>query len=280
LQGITDYSGFPRFNVTLNGLRLHYIDVGEGPAMVLVHGSPLSSFSFRHQIGPLSAHFRVVAPDLPGFGQSEPIKQKPIFVQQAKMLRALFDYLSLGSIRLLGHDWGGPISLGAVADQPERVHRLVLVNTTLRSDFRPPAYWKQFTTSRIGELLLVRLNVFSWGLPLMMRAARSADVREYYARPLRAQETRRTVLRLERLEGFAPLMQQVEATMAGTHIPTMILWGHPDAYFRRTELERLIEMFPNATVCEIAGGGHFPMDDMPQAVTHELLEFCRGERRS
>lgn len=268
-----DYDVLPHFEVMLYGTRLHYIDVGQGPAVVLVHGNPLSSFSFRHQIAALSARFRVIAPDLPGFGKSQAITEGPVFQQHARTLRALLDHLDLGTIRLLGHDWGGPIGLGAMADQLDRVRQLVLVNTTLRSNFKPPLYWKQFTASRVGELLLVKLNVFGWGLPLMMRAARSPQIRRHYMRHLKTNASRRTVLALERLEGFEALVQEIESSLPAASMPVLILWGHPDQYFGRHELERLKETFPRADIVEIPGGGHFPMDDAPQIVTEELLRF-------
>jgi pimeloyl-ACP methyl ester carboxylesterase len=163
--------------------------------------------------------------------------------------------------------------MGALVDQLDRVKQLVLVNTTLRSDFRPPFYWKLFTASRLGDLLLARLNVFGWGLPLMMRAARSAEIRTHYMRHLTVKATRKTVLSLERLEGFAPLMKEVEAALSSGNIATLILWGYPDAYFSKNELKWLKRTLPHAEVHEIPGGGHFPMEDSPESVIDELLRF-------
>jgi haloalkane dehalogenase len=273
VKEVPDYNSFAQFQVTLDGLRMHYVDVGEGPSVVLVHGSPLSSFAFRHQIAALAPRFRVIAPDVLGFGQSDAPDRGTDFLRQARLLRRLLDHLDLGPIHLLGHDWGGPIGVGAAADRPEQVRQLVLVNTTLRADFRPPVYWKLFTASWLGELLLVGLNVFGWGLPLMLRAARSGAVRQHYARPLKTEGTRRTILALERLEGFTTLAKRVEAALPNMRVPTLILWGHPDPYFGRGELARLREVLPEAAVCEIPGGGHFPMEDAPRAVTNALLEF-------
>jgi pimeloyl-ACP methyl ester carboxylesterase len=149
-----DYEAFAQFDATLHGYRMHYVDVGEGPPVVLVHGSPLSSYAFRHQIAALSPRFRVIAPDLLGFGRSEAPKGGASFLQQSQVLRALFDHLDLDSFRLLVHDWGGPIGVSAVADRLERVRQLVLLNTTLRKSFRPPWYWKPFTAAGTGDLLL------------------------------------------------------------------------------------------------------------------------------
>ncbi len=274
-QGTPDYGAYAQYQVTLNGYRTHYVDVGDGPPVVLVHGSPLSSYSFRYQIAALSHRFRVVAPDLLGFGKSQVPEEGASFLLQSDNLRALLDELDLDSFRLLVHDWGGPVGLGAVADRPERVSQLVLVNTTLRSDFRPPPYWKLFTANRLGDLLIVNLKLFNRGLPFMMRAARIPEVRQHYTRSLGAKGTRRTMLALERLEGFSSLMERVERAVQEIHVPTLILWGHPDAYFRQGELGQLRAMFPHAVVREIPNGGHFPQEDAPQAMSRELLEFLQ-----
>jgi haloalkane dehalogenase len=265
--------GFAQFDVTVASYRVHYVDAGDGPPVILVHGSPLSSYAFRHQIAALSPHFRVIAPDLLGFGRSEVPEGGTSFLQQSGVLRSLFDHLALGPFRLLVHDWGGPVGLGAVADRTDLVRQLVLVNTTVRSDFQPPAYWRLFTAQPLGDWLIVKLKLFNRGLPLMMRAARDPEVRAHYARSLEPEGTRRTMLALERLEGFDTLMERVERAVQELHVPTLILWGHPDAYFRSGELGRLQQAFPGATVREIEKGGHFPQEDAPEAVNRALLAF-------
>lgn len=272
-ESTSDFDAFPQFDVTLDGFRCHYVDVGDGSPVVLVHGSPVSSYAFRRQIATLSPRFRVIAPDLLGFGRSEAPQGGTSFLQQSNALRALFDHLGLTEFRLLVHDWGGPVGVGAIADRIDQLRQLVLLNTTLRRGFTPPPYWKPFTAARTGELLLVRMKLWKRGLPLLMRAARSRTVREQYARFLDAQDTRRTVLALERLESFDTVMERVERAVRDIRVPILILWGHPDPYFRRSELRQLRAMFPQATVREIRGGGHFAQEDAAEAVSRELLAF-------
>jgi haloalkane dehalogenase len=244
--------------------------------VVLVHGSPISSYAFREQIAALSSRFRVIAPDLLGFGSSQGPEEGASFQQQADMLCALLDHLSLGAFRLVVHDWGGPIGVGCAARRPEQIQQLVLINTTLLADFEPPFYWRPFTVRGVGELLLVRMNVFSRGLPTLMRSAREREVRQAYARPLKEVGLRRSILALERLEGYRELMSQVEEVLPRlAQVPTLIIWGQPDVYFRSNELQRLEKVFPGATVHKIAGGGHFPQEDAPEAVTAALLDFLK-----
>jgi haloalkane dehalogenase len=270
----TDYEAFEQHDVPIGGWRVHYVDTGTGPPVVMVHGSPVSSFAFRRQIPALAPRFRVIAPDLLGFGRSEGPADGASFPQQAGMLCALLDHLALGPFRLVVHDWGGPIGLGCAVRRLDDLQQLVLINTTLLADFRPPRYWKPFTLGGLGDLLLVRANLFSRGLPFLLRSARSPQVRQAYAEPLKARGLRRTILALERLEGFAGLMEEVAAELPRlAQLPALIIWGHPDPYFRPRELERLKAMFPAATVREIPGGGHFPQEDAPEGVTEALLDF-------
>ena len=276
MQNVSDYETFDQQDVKIDGWRVHCVDTGAGSPVVLVHGSPISSYAFREQIASLSSRFRIIAPDLLGFGLSEGPEEGASFQQQADMLCALLDHLSPGPFRLVVHDWGGPIGMGCAARRPEQIQQLVLINTTVLADFKPPRYWRPFTTRGVGELLLVRMNVFSRGLPTLMRSARAREVRQAYARPLEEVGLRRSVLSLERLEGYRDLMSQVEAALPRlSQVPTLIIWGQPDVYFRSSELQRLKKVFPGATVRKIPGGGHFPQEDAPEAVTAALLDFLK-----
>ncbi len=272
---IERYDSLPQHDVEIDGMNVHVIDVGHGPPVVLVHGSPTSSLVFRHQIEALAPEFRVVAPDLPGFGQSSAPAGGASFSQQASVLGALLDRLRLEPYALLGHDWGGPVAMACAARRPEQVSRLILANTTIVADFRPPWYWAPIVAPIIGELLVLHLNLFGRGLPLMMRAARDKSLRRRYLDPTRRAGTRRTMLSLERLTGYRALMEQVERALPKMRVPTLVLWGEPDYYFRPAELERLHRLLPQAAVEKIPEAGHFLQEDAAEAVTNALLRFLR-----
>ncbi len=118
----------------LDGLRLAHIDVGEGAPVVLVHGEPTWSFLWRKVIPPIvdSGH-RCIAPDLPGFGRSD----KPIDIdwysydRHFEAVAELFERLDLHAATLVVHDWGGPIGLRVAVEHPERVGRMVVLDTGL-----------------------------------------------------------------------------------------------------------------------------------------------------
>ena len=112
--------------------RIHYIDEGVGEPLLFVHGNPTWSFLYRHIIRGLRDSYRCIALDLPGFGLSE----RPEFTRfdytaaaQARVVRDFIAYLNVADLTIMGHDWGGPISLWAAAEQRQQVRRLIMGNT-------------------------------------------------------------------------------------------------------------------------------------------------------
>ena len=136
------YDFSPRYLEVPSGdgarLRVHYIDEGPGGAsetIVLLHGEPSWSYLYRSMIPPLTAAgFRVVAPDLVGFGRSDKPADRTeyTYARHVEWIRAaLFDQLDLADISLVGQDWGGLIGLRLVAEHPDRFRRVVAANTGL-----------------------------------------------------------------------------------------------------------------------------------------------------
>lgn len=267
------YDGLPQHDAAIDGFNVHYVDTGEGFPVVLVHGSPTSSFVFRHQIASLSERFRVVAPDLLGFGQSDAPWGGTAFRQQAEVLRCLLDKLGLERYALVGHDWGGPVGMACASQRPEQVEKLALMNTSIRPELRPPWYWWPLRARGVGELTVVWLNLFGIGLPTSMRAAWRWSLYRAYLKPLVRVDTRRTVLNLERLVGYRELMDEVLERLPAMQAPTLILWGEGDPYFPPSEREYMGSLFPQARIQRIPKGGHFAQEDAPEIVTEALASF-------
>jgi haloacetate dehalogenase len=111
-----------------NGIRQHYLDSGSGPVVVLLHGFPETSFAWRFQIPALAKKFRVIAPDLRGYGETD----KPTIGydkrNMALDLISLLDELGVGTIALVGHDRGARVATRFAKDHPERLDRLVVID--------------------------------------------------------------------------------------------------------------------------------------------------------
>jgi haloalkane dehalogenase len=147
LADLPDFPWEPTYR-DVDGLRLAHIDVGDGPPVVLMHGEPTWSFLWRKVIPPIadSGH-RCVAPDLPGFGRSD----KPTGIdwysydRHFEVVAELFDGLDLRDTTVVVHDWGGPIGLRVAVERPERVARIVMLDTGLFTGHQPMTQaWQAF----------------------------------------------------------------------------------------------------------------------------------------
>src|SRR3990172_7974919 len=126
---------------TIAGHRLHYLDEGEGPVLLMAHGNPTWSFYWRNLVAAFRGRYRVVVPDHVGCGLSDkPDRRRYPYrlMQRVSDLDELIRKLDLKEITLLAHDWGGAIGMGAAVKRPERFARFVLFNTAaFRSKWGP-----------------------------------------------------------------------------------------------------------------------------------------------
>ncbi len=133
LEGLPDFPFLSRYR-DFDGLRLAHLDEGDGQPVVFFHGEPTWSFLWRKVIPPvLDAGFRCVAPDLPGFGRSD----KPVdidwytYERHVAAVSPLLEDLDLRDATIVVHDWGGPIGLRLAVDHPDRIARIVVLDTGL-----------------------------------------------------------------------------------------------------------------------------------------------------
>jgi haloalkane dehalogenase len=139
LEGLPDFPFEPHYR-SFDGLRLCHLDEGDGPPVVFFHGEPTWSFLWRKVIPPVrDAGFRCFAPDLPGFGRSD----KPTAIdwysydQHTEAMSSLLDDLDLREATIVVHDWGGPIGLRLAVEHPDRVGRIVILDTGLFTGHQP-----------------------------------------------------------------------------------------------------------------------------------------------
>jgi haloalkane dehalogenase len=147
------FQGLPGFDLQaryreVGGLRMAHVEDGEGPPVVFLHGEPTWSFLWREVIPPVrDAGLRCVAPDLVGFGRSDkPTRQSWYsFDRHTELIASLFEDLDLRDTTLVLHDWGGPIGLRIAVEQPDRVTRLVAMDTGIFTGHQPMSdAWRRF----------------------------------------------------------------------------------------------------------------------------------------
>src|SRR6266511_3027364 len=183
------FEGLPEFDLParyreVGGLRLAYVEDGEGAPVVFLHGEPTWSFLWRKVIPPVrDAGFRCVAPDLVGFGRSD----KPIseswysFDRHTEVIASLLDDLDLRDVTLVLHDWGGPIGLRIAVEQPDRVARLVAMDTGIFTGHQPMSEaWQRFAD------FVARTEDLPIGFLVRQRCARTLPVPRPVAAPSRA----------------------------------------------------------------------------------------------
>ena len=146
LQGLPDFPYEPHYR-EVDGLRLAHIDEGDGPPVVMWHGEPTWSFLWRHVLPPVrDAGFRVICPDLVGFGRSD----KPVdrdwytYDRHAAMAATLLEDLDLRDATFVVHDWGGPIGLRLAVEHAERVHRIAMMDTGVFVGAPMGEEWQRF----------------------------------------------------------------------------------------------------------------------------------------
>ena len=277
----------PRF-VDAGQIRLHYVDEGppDAPPLLFVHGNPTWSYLWRRPIADLSARgHRCVAFDHMGFGRSDKPPQLSAYSLERHIENAiaLIDALDLSDVTLVGHDWGGPIGLGALLERRDRLRSVVLMNTWAWElpSFLPP-FLREFRTEGLGEILALGGNLFVESIPGGMRR-RDADpvMMEAYRAPFPDYWSRAGTLAFQReiplteRDRSAPLMASIHERLPDLTVPVLLVWGMRDPVFQPVFLEQWRELFPKATTVELDDASHFVVEDSPDEVTEAIEGFLR-----
>lgn len=263
------------------GGRLHYVDEGSGPPVVMVHGNPAWSFLYRDLIRRLRGEYRCVAMDHLGFGLSDkPEGWSYHPADHAANVAALIGHLELERVTLVVQDWGGPIGLSYAAARPGNVARVVIMNTWAWPVDRDPYYiaFSGFMGGPIGRTLIRRRNFFAKTLMPRLFGDRSrltAAVHEHYLRPLATPADREGCLTLPgHIVSAAPWLTKVwDGVGRLGDRPVLIVWGMKDVAFREKELERWEAAFPAARVVRLEGVGHFVQEEAPDQLGDAVAAF-------
>ncbi len=258
--------------------RMHYVDEGTGPVVLLVHGTPTWSFLYRDVIRELSRDHRVVAPDHLGFGLSDKSVAAPYRPEDhAARLALLIERLGLEDITLVVEDFGGPIGLSYAIERPGNVRALVLMNTWLWSlkGTSSEKAGRLFSTAP-GRFLYTRLN-FS---PRVMLPSAFGDrkkltkrIHRQYLAPFGSPAERQGAWAFARAlvgsDAWYESLWQRRDRLARK--PALLLWGMKDPAFGPAYLARWKEALPDARVMEFADAGHFVPEEVDAAVLAEAI---------
>jgi len=263
--------------IDLDGHRMHYIDEGSGPPVVMLHGNPTWSFYYRDLIDALRGRHRVIAPDHIGCGLSDKPQEYPYTLEMhIQNVTRLIDHLDLRDVTLVVHDWGGAIGFGWATRHPERVRRFVVFNTAAFLGGRMPFRIRICRWPILGDLLVRGLNGFARAAIYMAccrRERMTPDVRRGYLLPYDSYANRVGIQRFVRDIPTSPrhpsygTLQEIEHRLALLRDrPMLICWGMRDFCFTERFLDEWILRFPRAEVHRFLHAGHFVVEDESEQI--------------
>lgn len=264
----------------VNGAQVHYIDEGDGPVFLGLHGNPTWSFLYRHIVQGLKDRFRCVALDYPGFGLSTaPPGYGYTIAEHARVVEGFVERLDLRDITMMVQDWGGPIGFWVATRHPERFRAFVIGNTWAWpvTDDRSAKWFSSILgSSALGGLLVRRADVFT---DVFMRGGirrkkLTLDERFMYKRPHPTPESRVPVHVMPReILAAADLLSEIEQGLGRiADKPALIVWGDKDQAFRERQRRRWERTFPNHRTHILRGASHYIQEDAPE----EIIAAIKG----
>ena len=280
---------FPSHWAPRGRVQQHYLDEGEGEPLVLVHGNPTWSFYYREVVKAFAPRYRVVAPDHIGCGlSSRPTDREFAYTLESHVdvLEALLDDLGLTQgVTLVMHDWGGLIGMACACRRPERIARLVFLNTAaflMPPGKRLPLRLQFIKSVPVLPGLLVRgFNAFAWGATSMaVSRPMSAAVRHGYLAPYDDWQDRIATLRFVQDIPLSPrdpsyrVASWVDREVgAFADRPMLICWGEDDFVFDWAILTEWCRRFPDAEVHTFPHAGHYVLEDAAAPVIARMDAF-------
>lgn len=277
-----------------NGNQLHYINEGEGEPVVMVHGNPSWSYYYRNLVSALSSKHQCIVPDHIGCGISDK-PNDPDYDYTLKNriddLEALLDSLGVTeNITLVCHDWGGMIGTGFAARHPQRIKRLVYLNTAaFHLPDTKPFPWALWVCREtlLGTLLVRGLNAFSSAASYVGVKRKPMDkaVREAFVAPFNSWENRISTLRfvqdipLKVGDRNYDLVTEIgDSLKQFADVPTLICFGLQDFVFDKHFLAQWRERMPHAEVHEFADCGHYILEDASDEVIGLIQQFIETNK--
>ncbi|MBI3794028.1 MAG: alpha/beta fold hydrolase [Nitrospinae bacterium] len=266
----------------LDGCNIHYVDVGSGPTLLLLHGNPTWSFLYRNIIKALSPRFRCVAPDYPGFGLSSARNGYGFTPSEhSAILEKFTDKLGLSDVTMMVQDWGGPIGMGLAVRRPE-MFRAFVIGNTWAWPVNGDAHFEQFSKfmgGMVGRFLIRRLNFFVGVILVKNAMPHNFTLEEIamYRGPFPTPKSRDplAIFPKQILEARAYLAEVEKGLSSLSSRPALLVWGDKDVAFREKELNRWQSIFPAAKTVMLTGAGHYIQEAVPERITDAITEWWR-----
>jgi haloalkane dehalogenase len=263
----------------VDGLRLHYVDEGEGRPIVCFHGEPDWSYLYRKMLPPLVAvGYRVICPDLPGFGRSDKPTDRGWYSydRHCEFTSSLLAGLDLSDAVMVGQDWGGPIGLRWAVENADRVGALVLMNTGVFTGRVSKGFmaWRAFAEKNPDlPVGVVVQGGTATELPEDVVAAYDAPFPTVESKAGAAQFP--LLVPISEDEPVAETMRGVAEGLAKWETPVLLAFSDRDPVFPYPKAgDRFIEMIPSANEqVRIEGAAHFLQEDRGEQIAERMLDL-------
>ena len=264
----------------IDGCRVHYVEEGDGPPLLLLHGNPTWSFLYRDVIKGLRGRFRCVALDYPGFGLSTARAGYGFTpAEHADIVERFLLTLDLSDVTMMVQDWGGPIGLGVASRHPERFRALVIGNTWAWPVNGEPRFelFSRLVGGPIGGFLIRNFNAFvNVLIPAgTMRRKPPKEVMAAYRGPFPTRASRRpTHIFPREILRSRDYLAEVERGLGLLEtLPALILWGDRDVAFREAERTRFEQTFPEHHSAILRGAGHYIQEDAADEIVEAIARW-------
>lgn len=281
--------GWTHREAIVNGVRLHFVETGQGEPVVLLHGFPEFWYSWRHQFPVLAeAGFRAIAPDLRGYNQSS----RPAGVASYRTttlvadVAALIEQVTGGNALVVGHDWGGVLAWRLAALHPERVRKLAILNAPHPAAFRQelqrnPGQWLRSAYVLFFQLpWLPEWAIRAGNFALLERAFRRQPVRPASFTPEDIAAYKRA---LSGPRGLSSPLNYYRAAMRHPDdlygppqtvaAPTLVIWGCHDPFLNERLTDRLAPWVANLRIERLPEASHWVQNDASEQVNRLLIDF-------
>jgi haloalkane dehalogenase len=258
---------------------------GKGSPLLLVHGFPLSGFTWRKLLPELSMRYTCYVPDLPGMGESEWTDATDFsFPGQGKTLKRLVDSLGLERYSVMAQDTGGTFARFLALEDVSRIDKLILINTEMPGHRPPWIPLYQFLMRMPGILAMFNV-LLRW--PLFLKSAMGfggcftdlrlieGDFHDHFIEPLRRSPHRMEGVQRYLLGAQWAPVDALEQAHTRLTMPVQLIWGADDPTFPVVLARKMVKQFPDARLLEIPGARLLVHEEKPAEVVSAALEFLR-----
>ena len=260
----------------VNVARLHYVDEGQGPVLLLLHGNPTWSFLYRDIIKGLRDSFRCVSLDYPGFGLSQPGPGYGFTpAEHAQVVEQFTLQLDLHDVTMMIQDWGGPIGFAVAGRNPDRFAAFVIGNTWAWPKSDPGTqFFSRLMGGPVGGYLILRRNVFvEQIIPRNVRRKQLPDaVMAAYRGPFPTPESRHPIHVFPReILASRPFLSDVERGLESLRDRrALLVWPTKDVAFRDSERRKWEATFPDHRTVILDGAGHYIQEDAADEIVDAI----------